>query len=99
MSCSWVVDAEVPPSFGDAVGKGADCAVGHTTTAWPPSSGAKQSGIMVGQIAPTIAMPAASRAISRVVTTRTSRKLRKRTCSRSAAELAARTEVTIWPRS
>ena len=45
------------------------------------------------------ATPIASKDMSAVVTTTTLRKLRSRTRSRSAAELAARTVVTILPRS
>ena len=50
MSLAWVA-GDVALPWTD-VEKGADCAVGHTTTASPPSSGAKHSGIRVGDRKP-----------------------------------------------
>ena len=46
-----------------------------------------------------IATPMASAAMSTVVSTTMLRKLRRRMLTRSASELAARTVVTILPRS
>jgi hypothetical protein len=48
---------------------------------------------------PRTAMPAASRAMSWALASTTLRKLRTLSCSRSAAELAPRTALTIRPRS
>ena len=45
-AASDVPDVGVPASRD--VAKGSDCALGHTTTAVPDSSGAQHSGIMVG---------------------------------------------------
>ena len=91
---AWA-DAAVP---GD-VENGADCAVGQTTTASPASSGAKHNGIIVGRSKPTTASATARAAIRTVVMPSTLRKLRTRSCSRSEAELAPRTAVTMLPRS
>ena len=67
--------------------------------ALPDSSGAKHIGMSVGRSAPVIATPTASTAMSTLVTTTMLRKLRRRTCSRNAAELAPRMIVTILRRS
>ena len=81
------------------MGNESDCSVGQTIVARPASSGAKHSGMSVGRKKPVSANPIASRAMRKVVASTRLRKLRKRSCSRSAAELAARTAVTMVPRS
>jgi hypothetical protein len=62
-------------------------AVGQTSTVGPDFSGWKHSGMVVGLRKPMTATPAASRVMNTAVATRTLRKLRTRSCSRSADEL------------
>ncbi len=78
---SRVVSAEV------VVGNCGDCCVGHTTTADPDSSGAKQSGSRAALRKPITANAIARNVITTVVATSTSRKFRTLTCSRNEAEL------------
>lgn len=53
----------------------------------------------MGLTKPRMATPTASSVMSSAVASRTLRKLRTRSCSRRAAELAPRTALTILPRS
>jgi len=77
----------------------ADCWVGQTTTVWPDLSGWEQSGMAAGLMKPRTATPTAIKVITSEVTSSTLRKLRTRSCSRSAALLAPRMLLTMVLRS